>query len=213
MRPAPVRAVLFDWDGTLLDSAEASYRCYRDLFASLGIDFNRERFQQTYSPDWYRTYRAMGLPESRWAEADGLWLERYAREESRLVPGAREALLALRGPAVVLGLVTSGNRPRVSRELATLGLADVFGAVVCADEAGARKPHPAPLVLALARLRVHPREAAYVGDSPEDIQMARAASVFAVGIPGGFPNREALAAASPDLLTPSLGEAVEALLS
>ena len=212
MKPAPVRAVLFGGDGTLLNSAESSYRCYRDLFASLGIDFDRARFQQTYSPDWYRTYRAVGLPEARWAEADALWLERYAREASPLVPGAREALLALRGRAVGLGLVTSGNRPRVSRELAALDLGDSFGAVVCADEAGARKPHPAPLLLALARLRVHPREAAYVGDSPEDIQMARAANVFAVGIPGGFPNRGALAAADPDLLTPSLGEAVEALL-
>jgi HAD superfamily hydrolase (TIGR01549 family) len=213
MKPAPVRAILFDWDGTLLNSAESSYRCYRDLFASLGIDFDRERFQQTYSPDWYRTYRAVGLPESRWAEADTLWLERYALEESRLVPGARDALLALRERSVGQGLVTSGNRPRVSRELAALNLEDFFGAVVCADEAGSRKPHPAPLLLALARLRVHPREAAYVGDSPEDIEMARAANVFAVGVPGGFPNRGALAAASPDLLTPSLKEAVEALLS
>jgi phosphoglycolate phosphatase len=101
----------------------------------------------------------------------------------------------------------------VSRELAALGLADFFGVVVCADEAGARKPDPAPLLLALARLRVPPGEAAYMGDSPEDIQMARAANVFAVGIPGGFPNRGALAAAGPDLLAPSLGEAVEALFS
>jgi phosphoglycolate phosphatase len=213
MKPAPLRAVLFDWDGTLLDSAESSYRSYRDLFAFLGIDFDRGRFQQTYSPDWYRTYRAVGLPESRWAEADALWLERYAREESRLLPGAREALVALRERRVSQGLVTSGNRPRVSRELAALGLEDFFAAVVCADEAGARKPDPAPLLLALARLNVHHREAAYVGDSPEDIEMARAASVFAVGVPGGFPNRGALAVASPDLLTSSLGEAVEALLS
>jgi phosphoglycolate phosphatase len=213
MKPVPVRAVLFDWDGTLLDSAESSYRCYRDLFASLGIGFDRERFHQTYSPDWYRTYRAVGLPEARWPEADALWLERYAREASQLIPGAREVLQTLQGRAVGQGLVTSGNRPRVSREVAALGLADFFGVVVCADEAGARKPDPAPLLLALARLRVPPGEAAYMGDSPEDIQMARAANVFAVGIPGGFPNRGALAAAGPDLLAPSLGEAVEALFS
>ena len=52
----------------------------------------------------------------------------------------------------------------------------------------------------------------YVGDSPEDVAMAKAAGAFALGIPGGFPNREALAASAPDLLVSSLAAAVEALL-
>ncbi len=213
MKPAPLRAVLFDWDGTLLNSAEASYRCYQRLFDALGIPFDRGRFAQTYSPDWYRTYRAVGLPEPQWAEADALWLEAFSQEASALVPGAREVLGTLRDRELGLGLVTSGERQRVDRELAALGLGDFFGAVVCADEAGSRKPHPAPLLRALDRLAVRTREAAYVGDSPEDVEMARAAGVFAVGIPGGFPNRGGLAAAAPDLLTPNLQEAVEALLS
>jgi phosphoglycolate phosphatase-like HAD superfamily hydrolase len=51
-----------------------------------------------------------------------------------------------------------------------------------------------------------------VGDSPEDVAMAKAAGAFAVGIPGGFPNREALVAAGPDILAPSLGEALRTLL-
>jgi phosphoglycolate phosphatase-like HAD superfamily hydrolase len=51
-----------------------------------------------------------------------------------------------------------------------------------------------------------------VGDSPEDVAMAKAAGAFAVGVPGGFPNREALAASRPDVLAPSLGEALRALL-
>ena len=58
-----------------------------------------------------------------------------------------------------------------------------------------------------------PEEAAYLGDSPEDVAMARAAGVFAVGIPGGFPNRGALAASEPDLLAPSLDDALDRLLS
>ena len=51
-----LRAVLFDWDGTLSDSAEASFRCYARLFPEYGIPFARHDFQRTYSPDWYRTY-------------------------------------------------------------------------------------------------------------------------------------------------------------
>ena len=60
--PRPLRAVLFDWDGTIVDSAEASFRCYVRLFESYRIPFDRERFQRTYSPDWYRTYTTLGLP-------------------------------------------------------------------------------------------------------------------------------------------------------
>ena len=56
-------------------------------------------------------------------------------------------------------------------------------------------------------------ESAYVGDSPEDVRMAQAAGVFAVGIPGAFPNRELLVASAPELLASTLEEAVGALLA
>jgi HAD superfamily hydrolase (TIGR01509 family) len=208
---SPLLAVLFDWDGTLLDSAEASYRCYVRLFRSYGLDYDRAAFGRTYSPNWYRTYLAVGLPETAWAEADARWLAFYAEEASRLLPGAREALLAVGERGLRRGLVTSGDRQRVARELVLHDLEQAFAAVVCADDARMKKPHPEPLQLALDRLGVAAGEAAYVGDSPEDVEMARAAGVRSVGIPGGFPNREALRASAPDVWAESLGEAVAAL--
>ncbi len=207
-----VRAVLYDWDGTLLDSAETSFRCYQDVFASLGLAFDRADFERTYSPNWYRTYAAMGLPESRWPEADTLWLDHYRRQGSELVAGVREALARVEGRELAQGLVSSGDGQRVRRELASLRVEPFFAAVVCGGETSQRKPDPEPLRLALARLGVEPAGAAYVGDSPEDVEMARAAGVFSIGIPGGFPNREALVAAAPDLLAATLAEAVETLL-
>ena len=126
MRPAPrrLRAVLLDWDGTIVDSAEASFRCYVRLFDSYRIPFDRERFQRTYSPDWYRTYEALGLPRECWAEADARWLGFYAGEENVILGGAREALKRLDEAGIRLGLVTSGTRSRVlssraSRKAAT----------------------------------------------------------------------------------------------
>ena len=98
------------------------------------------------------------------------------------------------------------------REVRALGLQRLFGVVVCGGETARRKPHPEPLLTALARMGLAPAECAYVGDSPEDVEMARAAGAFAVGIPGGFPNREALLASAPDLVAPSLAAAVAALL-
>lgn len=210
--PRPLRAVLFDWDGTIVDSAEASYRCYRRLFESYRIPFDRGHFERTYSPDWYRTYDAVGLPKECWSEADARWLAFYADEENVVLGGAREALNRLDQAGILLGLVTSGTRARVARELEGLKMRALFRAVVSAEDVERRKPDPEPLRRGLESLDVPAAEAAYVGDSPEDVEMARAAGVYVVGVPGPFPNRDELKASTPDLLRPSLEEAVRALM-
>lgn len=212
MIPPALRAILFDWDGTLVDSAEKTFRCYVHVFSLFGIGFDRTGFEETYSPDWHRTYRAVGLSPDLWPRADERWIDCYQSSASVLVPGALEALTRIRARGLTQGIVSSGDGSRVRRELVTLGIAAFFEAVVCGGETERRKPDPEPLVVALARLGLQPDEAAYVGDSPEDVQMARAAGVFAVGIPGGFPNHAALRASAPDRLAASLDLAVEGLL-
>jgi len=209
--PRPLRAVLFDWDGTLADTAEASFRCYVRMFADLGIPFDREAYRRTYSPDWYHTFRCVGLPEESWADADERWLRYFAEETVALIDGAREALEALARRGVTRAIVTSGSRPRIERELVAHGLH--FADVVCGHDTPRRKPHPDPLHLALSRLGVAPSEAAYVGDSPEDVLMAKAANVYAVAVPGAYPNRDALAAAGADVIAEDLARAVDALVS
>jgi pyrophosphatase PpaX len=206
------RAVLFDWDGTLVDSAERTFRCYARVFAVYGIPFDRAEFERTYSPDWYRTYTQVGLPAEHWAEADARWIACYETEPSALVTGARAGLERLAASQLALGLVSSGDGGRVRAELDALGLAALFTTAVCGGETARRKPHPEPLLVALERIAVRPAECAYVGDSPEDVAMAKAAGAFAIGIPGGFPNRDALVASGPDLLVPTLEEAVAALV-
>lgn len=207
-----LRAVLFDWDGTLVDSAEPSFRSYARVFPEFGIPFAREDFERTYSPDWYHTYRELGLPQEHWEAANERWLEHYAHERPLPLEGALEAVGRLRAAGLTLGLVTSGSRVRVEREIAALSLGEAFAVTLCAGDYQHHKPHPEPLLLALARMEVSAAESVYVGDSPQDVLMARAAGVFAVGIPGPFPNRDLLVASGPELLAPSLGEAVDALL-
>jgi phosphoglycolate phosphatase len=211
-RPQALRAVLFDWDGTLVNSAETSYRAYVSLFTELGIRFDRDEYRRTYSPNWHRTYEALGLQRERWAEADTLWLRFFAQETNELLPGVKEALARLRAAGHAQGIVSSGERARVTSEMQAFEVDQFFTEVVCGDDTLERKPDPWPLRLALARMGIRPDEAAYVGDSPEDVQMARSASVYTVGIPGGFPNRQALAASAPDILAPTLDAAIEELL-
>jgi HAD superfamily hydrolase (TIGR01509 family) len=205
-----IRAVLFDWDGTLLDSYHADSQAYLALFRKMGIDWGIAELTEHYSPDWYSVYRAAGLPRRHWDEADRTWREHYAQHRPRLISGARRVLAAL-GRRHRLGLVTSGDRSRVTRQLREFRLTTLFGARVCGGDTAQRKPHPAPLQLALRRMRLDPRVCVYVGDSPEDLQMARRAGVRAIGVLGPFPTEKRLRAEQPELLLENLARLPQAL--
>lgn len=199
-----LKALLFDWDGTLLDSAEACFRVYSRLFAEQGVPFDRQTHERTYSPNWELTYERLLLPRERWALTDARYLELWSNEAIPLRRGAREMVEELDRRGARLGLVTSGERVRVEPEVEKHGLSSRFDTVVCGDDIARKKPDPEGLRLALQRLAVQPREAAYVGDSPEDVEMARRCGVFSVGIDGGFPNHHTLRASRPDVLVDSL---------
>jgi HAD superfamily hydrolase (TIGR01509 family) len=200
-----VRAVLFDWDGTLLNSYEADLRAYLSMFHALGINWTERELAQHYSPNWLRVYRAAQLPRSKWIDADRLWTRAYQLECPSLLPGARRVVRLL-AQKYELGIVTSGNRPRVRRQLREFELAGYFSACVCSEDAAKRKPHPAPLQLALKRLRRDPKHCVYVGDTAEDIEMARRAGVRAFGVLGPFPTAARLRAANPEVLLNSVQE-------
>lgn len=197
------RVVLFDWDGTLLDSFSADVRAYTAMFRAMEVQWDAASFEDHYSPDWYRVYRAVGLPRGKWTEADRIWRAAYANEAPPLLPGARK-LLRMLSCNFRLGIVTSGSRSRVRKQLRSFKLAKYFSACVCAGDTIHRKPHPAPIQLAMKRMCVSPEDAIYIGDSAEDVEMARRAGVRAIGVLGPFPTEKRIRAAKPDLLLPSI---------
>jgi HAD superfamily hydrolase (TIGR01509 family) len=199
------RAVLFDWDGTLLNSYAADVRAYLSMFRALEIKWTEREVNLHYSPNWYRVYRAALIPRSKWIEANRLWTQAYKLERPQLLPGARRVLRTL-AAEFELGIVTSGNRARVRRQLREFGLADYFSACVCNEDAAKKKPNPAPLQLALKRLGLAPEQCVYVGDTAEDIEMARRAGVRAIGVLGPFPTAARLRAAKPEILLDSIRE-------
>ncbi len=205
-----IKGVLFDWDGTLLDSFHADSSAYLAMFREMGIAWGMEELAQHYSPNWYDVYLAAGLAQDRWDAADASWRKNYAEHRPELIGGARE-ILKLVGERYQLGLVTSGDRDRVHLQLAEFELGDSFRAKVCSGDTENRKPHPEPLLFALQCIGLRAVDCVYVGDSPEDIQMARGAEVRAIGVLGPFPTERRLRAAQPDLLLSSLAELPAAL--
>jgi len=194
-----IEYVLFDWDGTLLDSFEADANAYMHMFGALGMSWSLAELKRYYSPNWHRVYRAAHLPRAKWEEADRLWRLFYLKQQPKLQPGARNVLRRL-DRHFKLALVSSGSRSRVRKQLREHHVSAMFLAKVCNEDAPRRKPHPAPLRMALEKLRALPQSSVYIGDAPEDIEMAHRAGVRAIGVLGGSPVPERLRAASPDAL-------------
>jgi pyrophosphatase PpaX len=199
------RVVLFDWDGTLVDSYAADHLAYLEMFRAMGIAWDAKKFERHYSPDWHQVYRAAGLPQDKWTEADRLWRFAYSREKPLLLPGALEVLQLLRRD-FCLAIVTGGSRARVRKQIRSFELAEHFSTCVCVEDASHRKPHPAPLELALKHLRASPEEAIYIGDAPEDIEMAKRAGVRSIGVLGQFTTEKRVRGAKPNLLLRSIAD-------
>jgi HAD superfamily hydrolase (TIGR01509 family) len=202
--------VLFDWDGTLIDSYHADSQAYLAMFREMGLSWGMAELDAHYSPDWYTVYRAAGIPRDQWDRADRLWRAHYAKHPSKLMPGTRRVLRVL-GQRHKLGLVTSGDRQRVMKQLRKFALTRLFCSRVCGGDTPDKKPHPAPLRMALEQMRLRPERCVYVGDTPEDLQMARAVGMTAVAVLGPFPTEKRLRAAKPEYLLDRL-EALPALL-
>ena len=196
---------MFDWDGTLLDSFEADAQAYLHMFRALGMTWSIEELKRYYSPDWYRVYRAARLPRAKWEEADHLWMRYYRRNQPKMQPGACRVLRTLER-RFTLALVSSGSRARVRRQLREHKVAPLFRTKICGEDARRRKPHPAPLQMALGRLRMSALACVYVGDAPEDVEMAHRAGVRAIGVLGGSPVPDRLLAASPDHVIDTISE-------
>lgn len=193
-----IDTILFDWDGTLIDTAGPAYEATRKVLQEVGITIDAETYARVFSPNWYRMYEALGLPKERWQQADDLWETHYPRATAPLLPGVRETLEELVRRDFTLGIVTNGNRKRVLGEIDALGLAGIFRAVVCHEDVEHKKPHPEGLETALRLLEKRAESCCYVGDCPDDIEMGKRAGVVTVGITSAYPVSRLLPDSQPD---------------
>jgi len=198
--------LLFDWDGTLVDSAQLGLAAFEQSFAALGVAFDREIYRAVYSPNWYAVYEAMGLPKEKWQLADDLWVQHYGQQTAQPVAGAQETITGLKQKGYRLGVVSSGSECRVGREIRELGLENFFETVVCNEQMENKKPHPEGLETAMRTLGCSSEATCYVGDSPEDIEMGKRAGMLTVGVRSDYPTSWKLKSHQPDILIESLTE-------
>ena len=201
-----IKNFLFDWDGTLVDSAHLGLVAFEKTFSELGFPFPHDVYETKYSPNWYATYEALGLPKDLWQVADELWIRHYGEQSAPLIEEVGETLLALQYKGYQLAVVTSGSRSRVCREVQQSVLRDVFTVIICNEDIVNKKPHPEGLVRAIRSMDADPSQCAYVGDAPEDIEMGRRGKVMTIGVRSAYPSSARLLSAKPDLYLEQLPE-------
>ncbi len=201
-RARPI-AVLFDLDGTLVDTVpfilasvrhafEGYGRCPTDAewIAGIGTPLRDQLASFARAPEdvqpLFDRYRAF-------------WL-RHHDEMTRLFPGAGEAVRAIKAAGHPLAIITAKIEQGAERTLRHVGLRDLVDVVVAADTVARCKPDPMPVHHALARLGRAPAEAVMIGDSNHDLAAGRGAGTATAGVLWGAASREVLAPLADTLL-------------
>lgn len=190
--PAPA-AVLFDWDGTIVDTAEHVFAANVEAFAAFGLPLSREAFLAAYTPDWRTMFTEIGVPPPFFERVAATYVERFAAREAHPLPGALEAIHALHRAGLTLGVVSAGPRSIIAPQLRRFGIKELLSAAVFDGETPRGKPHPEPLEAAIAHAGIR-GPVIYVGDAHADVEMARAAGATGIGVATGFYDEAAFVA-------------------
>jgi HAD superfamily hydrolase (TIGR01509 family) len=187
IRHVPVRAVVFDLDGTLADTERLSDLAWTEVLARRGYAAGPADFAALVGRPvaanlaHFAARVELGDPVVFRAEVREVFLALVAAD-LRLHDDAVDALRALAGEGVAVGVATSSTREHAARVLAAGGLEGLVGAVVAAEDVERHKPDPAPYLEALRRLDVPPGAASAVEDTPVGAASARAAGAWTVAV-------------------------------
>ncbi|MGQ0654653.1 MAG: HAD family hydrolase [Betaproteobacteria bacterium] len=203
------RLIVFDWDGTIIDSPAAIVQCIQEAAREMGLRV----------PEAERASHVIGLgladslqlavpdlPAHRYAEFVALYRKHFrAREVSMpLFEGMKDLLAELKG-RTALAIATGKSRRGLDRALDATGLRPLFASSRCADETHP-KPHPAMLLELMDEFGVSNTNTIMIGDTSHDLEMARAAGVDAVAVTYGAHPETGLRACGPRGCVASVAE-------
>lgn len=190
-----LQAVLFDMDGTLVETeeywGEALFALARELGGELSATARRATIGTSMRTSMQTVYRDLGIVRSEeQLQADGRWVEeetgKLLAEEVTWRPGAADLLLAVRAAGLATALVTTTSRHLADIVLTAIRTdlgTDPFDITLCGDEVPARKPDPAPYLIAMDALGVEPGECVVIEDSRVGISAGLAAGAAVLGVP------------------------------
>jgi HAD superfamily hydrolase (TIGR01509 family) len=195
-----LKAVIFDIDGTLVDSNACHVAAWREVFLRHGKSVERSALWRQMGkggdqlmPAFWSEAELEKFGEEMQAQRVELFMNRYL-PLCRPFPGVRPLFERVKRAGLRIALASSAKRPELEQYLELLGIGDLVEAMTSADDAEHSKPQPDILQAALARLPgVRAADALLIGDSPYDAQAARRAGMRCIGVlSGGFIERQLL---------------------
>ncbi len=185
-----IQALIFDFDGLILDSETPDYLSWKETYEAFGVELPLDVWNANIgSVHFFNPYTYLEELVGRPLDRDAIKARRRQRDDElmaqqTIMPGVADYLAAARAMGLKTAVASSSAHAWVDPLLARLGIADQFHAVCCRDDVGGRaKPDPAVYRAALAALNVRPAEAIALEDSPNGAAAAKAAGLFTVIVP------------------------------
>ena len=212
----PFELLIFDWDGTLMDSAASIAEAIQEACADLGLPIpptSQARYVIGLGLTDAMRHILPDLPESEYPKIVDRYRLHFLKRDggTTLFEGAQEMIEDLRERGYMLAVATGKSRRGLDRALEGTGLQGMFDATRCADE-GFAKPHPGMLFNILDPLATPAEKSRMIGDTTHDLNMAGAAGVAAAAITHGAHEREALVQCQPLVMVNNLQELRDWLL-
>jgi beta-phosphoglucomutase len=211
MNAAERWAVIWDVDGTLVDTAELHFGAWCALASELDKPFTRADFAGTFgwrNPEIIPKLFGPHYRETEVAELGHRKEELYRAEASKgvaLLPGVRSLLVAIHEAGGLQAIGSSAPRHNLDMILAITGTAALFSAVIAMEDTARGKPDPEVFLMAARRLEIAPARCVVLEDAPVGVQAARAGGMRAIGVTYvGHHSAEKLQAAGADLVVPTL---------
>ncbi|MGD9131345.1 MAG: HAD family phosphatase [Candidatus Bathyarchaeota archaeon] len=208
-----IKAVIFDWDGTLADTKEAVVQSFQKVLGEAGCRVSDTFIERRMGIGTKKTI--IEAFRERHMRLDVSTLEKLANEKIRiqaeltqivrLFDGVAELLEALQGKTKI-ALATMSNRKVVDKLLPAKKIERYFDVVVTADEIDKPKPNPEVFLVSAAKLEVKPEDCVVVEDSVFGVRAAKAAGMKCIAVSSGAYSREELEEENPDLMIDSLVE-------
>ena len=191
--PRTFKAIIFDFDGLIVDTEVPEYEAWLSIFRSYGVDLPLSVWTPYIGggSEAFDIYDHLAELTGQPIDRDEVRPRRRAAfdklfEYAVPQPGVEDYIAAARERGMGIGIASSSPRRWVDPKLDQLGLADTFDTVVCADDVGSAKPDPASYLKAVSDLGVTPEEAFALEDSPTGVQGAKNAGLLCVAVPGAL---------------------------
>lgn len=215
-----IQSVMFDLDGTLIDSVPVYFQLMQSILKTVGLPPAPDPLIAEFMTKGISALEKM-IPDEKQDQREELieqcltvgrrmsW--EMFRDEVELIPGVGRLFASITRRRIQIAVVSNTQRCNMDRKLIPLdrrGIKDDLAATIAIEDAPKRKPAPDPLLACAHKLAVSPHQCIYVGDSHVDIQAGRAAGMLTVGVLTGLDDRQTLQRENPTMIKESVADLI-----